>query len=240
MIAFFMAIFAPPRHFILYIIAIWVGLSIAEKRTEYHRVSKENLNNIVFYWLIAYVIGGRLSFILANISAFTQSPLNIFSPNPDLFDPSGALLVSILTIVIYGRKRKMELWQTLDSLTPLFATFAIGMALAHLASGQAFGSPSELPWAIEQWSAKRHPSQIYEFLASVVTFSIVRSIKKDTKSGLLFLTFLVYSASFRLFLEAFRGDSNLLPGGVRIAQVASWLVLAATFYMIDKIKNAPV
>jgi len=85
----FRSLFAPPRHFILIVVAMWIGLTLAEKRTERFGVSKEQLNNITFYSLFGYIIGGRLLFALSNLSAFSQSPLSIFSPNPDLFDPTG-------------------------------------------------------------------------------------------------------------------------------------------------------
>ena len=75
---------------ILLLAAAWIGLSFAEKRAERHGLSKDDLNNITFYGLIAFVIGGRVSFVLQNISAFVKSPLGILSINPDLFDLFGA------------------------------------------------------------------------------------------------------------------------------------------------------
>ncbi|MDQ2692140.1 MAG: hypothetical protein M3Y68_08930, partial [Chloroflexota bacterium] len=33
------------------------------------------------------------------------------------------------------------------------------------------------------------------------------------------------TASARLFLEAFRGDSTFVRGGVRLAQIIAWIVL---------------
>jgi len=61
--------------FILIFAALWIGLTLAEKQTERHVVSKDALNNITFYSILAYVIGGRLLFVFANLSAFAPSPL---------------------------------------------------------------------------------------------------------------------------------------------------------------------
>src|SRR5689334_18039089 len=103
MITLFRSLFAPPRHLILLLAALWLGLALSEKRAERYRVSKEVLNNIIYFSLIGYVVGGRVLFVLANLSAFTQSPWSIFSINIDLFDPVGALMAAILVGFIYGK-----------------------------------------------------------------------------------------------------------------------------------------
>ena len=45
-----------------------------------------------------------------------------------------------------------------------------------------------------------------------------------------FLNFAMLTSAARLFLEAFRDDSTPLPGGLRLAQIVSWLILAACLY----------
>ncbi len=184
MIETFRALFAPPRHFILLVAALWIGLTLAEKRSERHGVSKEQLNNLTFYSLIAYVIGGRVLFALNNFSAFSQSPLSIFSPNPDLFDPTSAILIALLTGFIYGQRQKLQLWGTLDAITPLLAMLMIGLSLSHLAAGTAFGSPTDVAWGIDLWSATRHPTQIYDFLASLLIFGLLWFQKTNSPPGI--------------------------------------------------------
>lgn len=233
MIESFRSLFAPPRNLILLVAALWVGLALAEKRTERHGVSKEQLNNISFYGLFGYILGGRLLFALENISAFTQSPLSLFSINIDLFDPIGGLLVAILVGFIYGQQQKLPLWGTLDSLTPLFAALAIGLSLSHLAAGTAFGSPTNLLWRIELWNVTRHPSQIYELIASLIVFALIWLRKSDSPPGTLFLTFTALTAGSRLFLEAFRGDSILVFGGLRLAQVIAWVVMTLALFVSE-------
>ncbi|HKJ38545.1 MAG TPA: prolipoprotein diacylglyceryl transferase family protein, partial [Anaerolineales bacterium] len=180
MIEAFRSLFAPPRHFILLVAALWIGLTLAEKRTQKHGVSKEQLNNMVFYGLFAFIIGGRVLFALSNISAFAQSPLSIFSPNPDLFDPTSGLLTALLFGFIYGQRQKLPFWGTLDSLTPVFAMITIGLSLSHLAAGTAFGSPTDMAWGIDLWNATRHPTQIYELIASLLIFGLLWSQKTDS------------------------------------------------------------
>jgi phosphatidylglycerol---prolipoprotein diacylglyceryl transferase len=237
MITLFRSLFAPPRHMILLLAALWLGLSLAEKRAERHGVSKDYLNNIVYYSVLGYVIGGRLLFVLENISAFVASPLSIVSINPDLFDATGALLVALLVGFIYGQRQKLPLWPTLDALTPLFATIAVGLSLSHLAAGTAFGSPTNLPWGMDLWNATRHPSQIYALIASLFIFALIWFRKTDSIPGSEFLLFTALTAGAHLFLEAFRGDSTVILGGVRLAQIVAWLILALALFASESIRS---
>ena len=139
----------------------------------------------------------------------------------------------ILVGFIYGQRQKLPFWGTLDALTPLFAILAIGFTLAHLAAGTAFGSPTTLPWGIDLWNATRHPTQIYELITSLIIFGLIWFRKSDSSPGILFLNFTALTAGARLFLEAFRGDSMLVFGGLRLAQVVAWVVLAVALFTTD-------
>jgi phosphatidylglycerol---prolipoprotein diacylglyceryl transferase len=227
MIDIYRSLFAPPRHLILVLAALWLGLTLAEKRVSRHGISKETLNNLVFYSILGYVLGGRLLFALEHFEVFLKSPLSIISPNIDLFDPIGALVSAVLVALIYGQRQKLPLWSTLDALTPFFATLAIGIHLSQLAAGTAFGRPTRLPWGMDLWNAIRHPTQIYALIASLLIFAYIWFRKPGSFSGSDFLWFTACSAGSRLLLEAFRGDSTLIFNGIRSAQLIAWVVLAA-------------
>lgn len=237
MLDIFRSLFAPPRHLILILAALWLGLTLAEKRVSRHGISKEALNNLVYYSILGYVLGGRLLFVLENLQVFIKSPLNIFSPNIDLFDPAGALVTAILVGFIYGRRQKLPLWSALDGLTPLLAILAIGLHLSHLAAGTAFGNPTNLPWGMELWNAVRHPAQIYELIASLLIFVFLWFRSPGSFPGSDFLWFTALTAGSRLFLEAFRGDSTLVFNGLRSAQLIAWLILAAAIIASEMLRT---
>jgi prolipoprotein diacylglyceryltransferase len=235
MIALFRSLFAPPRHLTLLLAALWLGLTLSEKRVARHGISKDALNNIVYYSILGYLIGGRVLFALTNISAFVESPLSLFSINIDLFDPTAAMVTALLVGFMYGQRQKLSLWPTLDALTPLFATLVIGLSLSHLAAGTAFGSPTEVPWAIELWNAARHPSQIYEFIVSLLIFGFIWLRRSSVPAGSDFVLFAALTSGTRLFLETFRGDSVLIFGGLRSAQLVAWIVLALALFASESI-----
>ncbi len=218
---------------ILLIIASWIGLSLAEKRAERHNINKDDLNNVIFYGLIAFIIGGRISFVLQNLPTFFKSPTGIVSINPDLFDAFGGLAAAIIAALIFGQRRGLALWPILDALTPFFAILSIGLGLAHLAAGTAFGKETDLAWGIDLWSATRHPTQIYEALASLLIFGLIWFKKHDPHPGILFLTFAALTASAQIILQAFRGDSTLILNGLRQEQIIAWIALAICFLLFE-------
>jgi prolipoprotein diacylglyceryltransferase len=59
----------------------------------------------------------------------------------------------------------------------------------------------------------------------------------DFPPGSSFLPFAALTAGTRLFIEAFRGDSTLILGGIRLAQVIAWIVLAIALFASESIRG---
>ncbi len=240
MLTLFRNLFAPPRHLILLVAAAWLGATLTGRRAARHNLDGETLSSLVFNSLIAFILGGRLVYAAANLSAFAKSPLSLFYLNTDSFDLLGGLVSALIVALVYGQRHKLPLWNTLDALTPFFATLWVGISLSQLAAGTAYGKPTDLPWAINLWNAKRHPTQIYELIASLLTFGLVWFHKPNLRPGLSFLTFTALTSAASLFLEAFRGDSTLVFDGFRLAQMIAWVILAASFALYEWRLQAPL
>jgi phosphatidylglycerol:prolipoprotein diacylglycerol transferase len=233
----FRALFSPPRHWLLLLGAIWLGLNLSERRLK-APLSPEVLNNLVFSGMLGYLLGGRVFYAVEHFSQVMQSPLSLFSIS-GMFSLKGAMLTLVFTLLIYLQRHDLPLWPTLDALTPLLACALIGLSLANLASGDGFGKESNLPWAWELWGARRHPTQVYEFIASLATLGVILRLR-PAAPGVLFLRFLALTCGWALFLFAFRGDSHLLPGGVRLEQVIAWLGLALSLWGLDRFQRLEV
>lgn len=240
MLELFRNIFAPPRDLILLVIAAWIGMSLAEKRAARHHTDGQLISNLIFYGVLTYLLGGRIFYALEHLSAFLQSPASLISFNTAVFDNWGALAATLIVGFVYGRRKSMSLWPTLDALTPFFALLAIGIGFSHLASGAAFGIGTTMPWGINLWGAIRQPTQIYEIIASLLTFGVIWLRKADSKPGSDFLLFAALTSASRLIIEGFRGDSTLILGGFRFAQIISWIVLAISLAAFELLKPRPV
>lgn len=223
------------------LLGLWFGLLLAERHASKHGVHPNQLDNLVLVALISGVLGARLMYVARYPAAFAASPLSLVSLNPGLLDPTGGAAIALIALLIYGNRKNMSLLPTLDALTPLLALMAIALGVSHLASGNAFGAATDLPWGIELWGEKRHPSQIYEILISIIISGVFypgRSTFLRWKPGGYFFAFMAASSAGLLFLAAFRGDSTLVAGGFRLEQIFAWMVLAISligFFWLDKI-----
>jgi prolipoprotein diacylglyceryltransferase len=146
--------------------------------------------------------------------------------NPNTLSIMEGIVVGLIAAMIYAQRKGLSLLPTLDTLALGAAVFTIFVALAHLSSGDAFGAATTVPWAIKLWGADRHPSQIYELLFAVgVTLVILQVRKTKAFSGFIFTLFVALAAISRLFLEGFRGDSSIVFGSIRSAQLISFAVM---------------
>lgn len=216
---------------------LWLGLSLAERRAKKRESNPSVLYNLVFVGIISGVIGARLAYALNYPDAFAANPSSLISINLGLFDPFAGAVIAVGAMLIYGVRKRLSLWNTLDALTPLLAVLAVAQGISHLASGSSFGSPTAVPWGIQLWGSFRHPTQVYEIILAALILIVVMYID-TTKWGripeFLFLVFLTSSAASRLFIEAFRGDSMLIGNGLRIAQIVSWIILACCLILISR------
>jgi prolipoprotein diacylglyceryltransferase len=160
------------------------------------------------------------------IDVYVGNPLSLLSLNPSTLTLEEGVLTGLVVAWIYGRRKGLPFWPTLDALAPGLAFFGIALGLSHLASGDAFGTPSSIPWAIELWGETRHPTQVYEILLALLVFFAIWRLKSwEAFPGFTFLSWLAMATGSRLFLESFRGDSVIIFDTVRSAQVASLVVL---------------
>ncbi len=224
---------------LIVILGLGLGLNLAEKYFLKVGLQPAKAYTLVTIGLVAAAIGGRIAYAIENLSAFTASPASLFSLNLSLWDPVGGILLGLAGSIGYGLRQKINLRALLDSLTPTFAVVMVAIDFANLASGSAFGAPARLPWSIFLWGEWRHPTQIYEALGAVgVLIWVVWRFSRIYADNLsqpawpgLFLEFAAWSAGLRIFLEMFRGDSSLLFGQFRAAQVVAWIILAIALWL---------
>ena len=222
----------------LFVIAsVYIGMVLTEKRASQSGLNSASLDNLILFALFGFLAGGRVFFALTHLDSFRASPLDIFSINASLFDTIGGFALGLIVALVYGQRKRLAFWPTLDVLTPFFATVMVGLGLSHLASGSAFGKETSLPWGIELHGAVRHPSQVYEVALALFILSLIGLRKPFPIAGAQFLTFLAWTAGAHLFLEAFRGDSTLVFGGLRLGQILAWIVLAVAFLALTRLQS---
>jgi phosphatidylglycerol---prolipoprotein diacylglyceryl transferase len=224
---------------LLLLLGFYLGLSLAERFARRGGQNPDTLTNLVLLAGLTGLVTARLAFAAEHLGLFQKNLAGLISFDPSLLDPWGGLAGTGIAALIYGQRKQLKFWTTLDGLTPFLAVMAVCIGLAHVASGQAFGSPTSLPWAIELWGAKRHPSQIYETIGAIaILFLLWKQNGSAARNGMLFLKFAGLTSGMAVFLSAFRGDSILILGAFRQEQLLALITLGLVFLLME-IKSIP-
>ncbi|MEI6290424.1 MAG: prolipoprotein diacylglyceryl transferase family protein [Chloroflexota bacterium] len=220
------------------LISLWFGISLSEKFAPKIGVKSDDIYNLVIISVISGMIGARLGYIFENFAAFIQTPTGVFSLNSGMMDPFMGYSIGLLGMILFLNKKKIPIWSGLDSLVPLLAVIFVGVSISHIASGEAYGSVTSLPWGIQLWGAIRHPAQFYELFLSLIILFLAPVINKSRNHpGSLFLFFIALTTAARLFIEGFRGDSQIILGGIRSQQIIYWVILLIVFIVLDHRKR---
>lgn len=221
---------------LLLLAGVWFGVTAAERAAPRQGVSPAQISKLIFYGLIGGLVGARLAYAMRFAGIYLSDPLGLIALNPSTLATTEGVLLGILVALVYGSRRGMPLWATLDTLTPGLAVFAVALALAHLSSGDAFGSVSRLPWAIELWGASRHPTQVYELILALgaLWFALRAGRTPAPVPGYLFLLWLGISLLSYLIVAGFRGDSVIVLGVLRRGQLVALTALALVLILIRR------
>lgn len=218
---------------------LWFGLPLIEREAARLKMNASILSNVIFYSLLAGVVGARVGYALEFSSAYLANPFSLLALTPTTLSPSAGLVVGLIMFVIFIQRKELPIGPTLDAIAPGLALFMVCVGLAHILSGDAYGAPTTLPWAIRLWNEYRHPSQFYEIFIALTVFLIIRErFPKPEGTGLNFLLTIALTSASRVFLESFRGDSIFWPGGFRQAQVIALVIIVVSFYWIRKWMNS--
>ena len=221
---------------LLLVLGFFFGLSLSERFTRKLGENPDVVTNLVLIAALAGLVAARLFFVMEHMALFQKNLAGLISVDPSLLDPWGGLAGASITSLIYSQRKHLGLWATLDRLTPFLAVVAVFIGLAHIASGQAFGAPTSLPWAVELWGAKRQPSQFYETAGALAVLLLLwRQFEVIGLPGMLFLKFAALTSGLVIFLSAFRGDSLLILGTIRQDQLLALGVLGLAL-LLQEIK----
>lgn len=224
---------ALPVRPLLMLIAWYVAVGWAERRMPRHGLPGDLAWNAGLIAALGAVVGGRLYYAASNWAAYQMNPLGLVATNISTIAFGPGLLISLVGALIYLRWKQASLARVLDAYTPgLLAAFALA-SVGALSSGDAYGAESGVPWAIVLWDSHRHPSQVYELFVGLAALAVVLRLRPAV-DGRLFLAAVALYGAGRVFVEAFRGDSWLMPGGIRAMQVLWLAAVLGAMAMIKK------
>jgi prolipoprotein diacylglyceryl transferase len=186
-------------------------------------VSGEFLLDMAPVVVVAGIVGARLYYVLLKYEYFVDNPAAAFNVRTGGMTIHGALVAGVLAAWWYCRANGQSLATWVDLIVP---GVALGQAVGrwgNWANQEAFGTPSDLPWAVEirpdrrpddyTMNATFHPTFLYESIvnlanAILLSWLVVRSPRLPwLKPGDIAGIYLILYGVARLVIESIRTDS---------------------------------
>lgn len=205
------------------ILAFAVGVIVARRRGRAVGIEPSRMLDIALYMIIGGIVVGRLGYVAANFSAFARAPLTIVMIWKDSgLTFYGALVGGLIVAAIYARVLHVPLGRFVDVFAPALALgYAVAMvgALLH---GLYIGRPTGVPWGVQMFLDRRHPTQIYLMLGALGTYAVMRAQEKlQPPPGTLFFLWLLLHAVSRVAVEFFVESPPVLERMFTLAQVVN-------------------
>ena len=217
--------------------AMVLGIFIMYVRAEKHGIDKERILDIVIFAIPAGVIGARLYYVLANWSFYQGDIYKILDIRAGGLAIHGGLIAGILVAILLFRRYKIRPLNGLDLAIPVVALAQSIGRWGNYFNQEAYGSPTNLPWAINVNGVMVHPTFLYESIWCLLLFFLLSFLDKKRKfEGEIFLLYGILYSLERFFVEALRTDS-LMIGSLKMAQLVSILVFVSfsiTYYYLNR------
>jgi len=215
----------PVKPFLL-LVALYVFLWLGEKEAKRLGLKGEKIWDAGFYSIIVGIVVGRAAHVVLNWHSYKGDLSQALSLNTNTFVLWPALLAVLLTWVVYARLNGIPMLPLADALSPGAALAWALVSLGDLASGDAYGSSTNLPWGIDLWGTRRHPTQLYYMVGALALFLALWLRRKKSATGKQTLSFLGGAGAIMLFVGAFRANPATTIGGLRTEQVIGLILLA--------------
>jgi phosphatidylglycerol:prolipoprotein diacylglycerol transferase len=214
------------------LLAVWLAMKESVRRG----ISDDHILNLVLWALPFALIGARTYYVAFEWPYYSQHPSEIIAIWHGGIAIYGALIASVIVFLVYCRVKWLPAWLVLDIAAP---TVMIAQAIGrwgNFMNQEAFGAKTTLTYLrglhlpefiIQQMNisgAYRQPTFLYESMWNVVGFILIMSIRHHKgwfKQGEIFLSYVMWYAFGRFFVEGMRTDSLYLIPGLRISQALS-------------------
>lgn len=215
---------------------------------------REILLDMGMVGMLGGVLGARIFHILIEAPTYYwESPSRIFEFWRGGFVSFGAYACVPLSIYLYLRIRKLDIWSYLDILAILTPIVQFFIRTACLLTGCCYGKPTDLPWAITFTdpaatayyyypNVALHPVQIYSGIHAITLFIVINWFywKKKSFPGQTGWLMLMGYLIPRSLIELLRADVDrgLWFGGVlSTGQITAIVGCALAIFMYFRLKH---
>lgn len=172
-----------------------------------------DLDDFLFWAAIGIVVGGRTGYVLFyDLGPVLDNPWRAVQIWNGGMSFHGGLIGTTLAIVIFARRRRINVWALCDVIAPCVPIGLFFGRIANFINDELWGRITDVPWAMifpTGGPFPRHPSQLYEAgLEGIVLFLVLRLLthrfRTLKKRGFTCGAFVAGYGCCRIFAEFFR------------------------------------
>jgi len=230
------------RWYALFILAGILGaIGLSAWLAGHRGLDSDFLLDIAPWVVFLSIAGARLYYVLLEWDTFQDTPAAALNIRSGGLSIHGALIVGVITVVVLCQLHRQPFFSWADVILP---GLALGQAIGrwgNWANQEAFGTPTDLPWAVTIDPSRRpegyeqvatfHPAFLYESIlnllnAAVLSWLVLRlPSMRSLRNGDVAALYLVNYGIIRLLIERIRTDS-LYIGPLPAAYWLSFLLIA--------------
>lgn len=226
-----------------------LGFMAALRKSRQESIPSDRIVDLLFLVVISSIAGSRLLFVLVNLEAFRNDPLQVFRVWEGGLVFYGGLLLAAVVSLGYLKWSRLPVWKVADLLSPPIALGLFFGRIGCFFAGCCYGKETSLPWAVTftdpnslaRLNVSLHPTQIYEALVSLLLFLFLGwKGKKRAFDGHIFFFFLLLYSVLRFTIEFLRDDPRgfLLGGMLSTSQGIGIFLAFTSLFMLFYLKRA--
>jgi len=173
------------------------------------KLNQKEIDTLVMIIIIGVIFGGRIGYILFyNLEFYINNPEKLLAVWEGGMSFHGGLIGSILGILIFTKKKKINIWKIADVIASFAPIGVMFVRIANFINGELYGRIATsfcIHFPTDPTNC-RYPSQLLQAtLEGLILFLILQyTIRKDTKTGTVSGLFLTLYGLFRIVAEFIR------------------------------------
>ncbi len=228
--------------------AIFMALWVVKKTFEHEKCPEEWADKLFLYGTIGLIVGARLGHCLFygahdDFFYYYRHPIEILYVWEGGLASHGGAFGLLIAMYLYNKNviKKGYLW-ILDRLVIGVAIGGAFIRFGNLMNSEIYGGETSLPWGFIFVQAgetvPKHPTQIYEIIYCLITFTVCMWLywktKAAQKQGIIFGVFLIGIFFTRFLLEFIKENQVGFEDGMilNIGQLLSMPFFLLGFYLI--------
>jgi phosphatidylglycerol---prolipoprotein diacylglyceryl transferase len=211
---------------LMFAISFILGYKIVEKQFKHEKENLEWLDALLTYIVVATIVGARLGHVFFyGWSEYAKEPLEIIKVWKGGLASHGGAAGIFIALWLFSRKyTKRNVFWIIDRVVIPTALAAMFIRLGNLWNSEIYGVQTSLPWGFiferNGETVPKHPTQLYEALAYLLTYFVVRTMywKTDAKNktGLITGVFFIMVFAARFFIEFVKEDQEAFEAAMTL------------------------